>query len=289
VQDRDLNKKSLESLIKCGALDSFGHDRGYLAGNIENILAFIKQIHEKKSVSQNSLFSGTTIDMTSKIKLGPAPNATEEEKLLWEKELLGLYVTSHPFSIYQNLMKGVLTPLKDLSHQSRNQWVVVGGMIDSTKKKITRGGKAMMFAKLLDTTSSLELLIFPKTYETTADVWVEGKPVCVIGRTSEEEGDDKLFVEKAYLLTPENAPVLAKQMSFGQSHTEKSNDELKVETFEIKVSAEQVKEKADTIKSILKKYPGDKLVVLNVGGKIIKTSFVVDGSADLREELKNII
>ena len=172
VQDRDLNKKSLESLIKCGALDSFGHDRGYLAGNIENILAFVKQTNEKKSVNQNSLFSGTTIDMSSKIKLGPAPNASAEEKLLWEKELLGLYVTSHPFSVYQEIMKNVLTPLKDLSSQTRNQWVVVGGMIDSTKKKITRSGKAMMFAKLLDTTSSLELLVFPKTYETTADFLV---------------------------------------------------------------------------------------------------------------------
>ncbi len=291
VQDRDLNKKSLESLIKCGALDSFGHDRGYLAGNIENILAFVKQIHEKKSVNQNSLFAGTTIDMSSKIQLAPAPNASAEDKLLWEKELLGLYVTSHPFSIYQQIMKGVLTPLKDLSSQGRSQWVVVGGMIDSTKKKITRSGKAMMFAKLLDTTGNLELLVFPKTYETTADVWVEGKPVCVIGRTSEEEGDDKLFVEKAYLLTPENADALAKQMFFSQSHVSKPEvaDKVISEAFEIAVTAEQMKEKAEAIKNILKKYPGDKPVVLRVGERIIKTSFSVDGSDTIREELKEII
>ncbi len=303
VTDKDLNKKSLDSLIKCGALDGFGLDRGYLAGNIENILAFVKQIHEKSSLNQNSLFAGTTIDMSAKIQLVPAPNATEEEKLLWEKELLGLYVTSHPFTVYQEIMKDVLTPLKDLSSQTRNQWVVVGGMIDSTKKKITRSGKAMMFAKLLDTTSSLELLIFPKTYETTADVWVEGKPVCVIGRTGEEEGDDKLFVEKAYLLTPENAPALARQMSFrpaeqsqpfgrvSQSYSNKAPSEYKptTQTFEIIVSAEQVKAKADAIKSILKKYPGDKPVVLNVGGKIIKTSYKVESSKNLEEELGQVI
>ena len=288
VMDKDLNKKSLDSLIKCGALDCFGYDRGYLAGNIENILAFVKQIHEKTSVNQNSLFAGTNIDMSSKIQLIPMPNASAEDKLLWEKELLGLYVTSHPFSIYQEIMKDVLTPLKDLSSQTRNQWVVVGGMIDSTKKKITRSGKAMMFAKLLDTTSSLELLIFPKTYETTADVWVEGKPVCVIGRTGEEEGDDKLFVEKAYLLTPENAPALAKQTAFSQSRSAVKSVEDKENNFEIIVSAEQVKAKADEIKNILKKYPGDKPVVLNVGGKIIKTSFLVDSSEELKEELKHI-
>ncbi len=188
-------------------------------------------------------------------------------------------------------MKDVLTPLKDLSSQTRNQWVVVGGMIDSTKKKITRSGKAMMFAKLLDTTSSLELLVFPKTYETTKDIWIEGKPVCVIGRTSEEEGDDKLFVEKAYLLTPENAHGLAKQMSFGQSHITKpvSEDTPAAEVFEIVINAEQIKEKADAIKSVLKKYPGDKQVVLRVGEKIIKTSYTVDGSESIREELSEII
>lgn len=291
VQDRDLNKKSLESLIKCGALDCFGYDRGYLAGNIENILAFVKQIHEKKSVNQNSLFAGTTIDMSTKIQLAPMPDATNEEKLLWEKELLGLYVTSHPFTIYQEIMKDVLTPLKDLSSQSRNQWVVVGGMIDSTKKKITRGGKAMMFAKLLDTTNSLELLVFPKTYETTKDVWIEGKPVCVIGRTSEEEGDDKLFVEKAYLITPENASILAKQMSFSQSHASKPEPQNQaiVDAFEITVTTEEIKEKVDAIKDVLKKYPGDKPVVLKVGEKVIKTSFKVDGSEAIRAELAEII
>ncbi len=291
VKDKDLNKKSLESLIKCGALDSFGHDRGYLAGNIENILAFVKQIHEKKSSNQNSLFAGTNIDMSSKLQLSPAPNAGEEEKLLWEKELLGLYVTSHPFTIYQQIMKTILIPLKDLSSQTRNQWVVVGGMIDSTKKKITRSGKAMMFAKLLDTTSSLELLVFPKTYETTKDVWVEGRPVCVIGRTSEEEGDDKLFVEKAYVLTPENAEALTKQMSFGQNYSVKPAVENVpvVDGFEIIVSPEQLKLKADAIKEILKKYLGDKTVILKVGEKTIKTAFQVDGSGEIREELKNLL
>lgn len=290
VKDKDLNKKSLESLAKCGALDSFGHDRGLLTANIENILAFVRQTHDHGSVNQNSLFAGTAIDVASKLQLAAAPAATEAEKLAWEKELLGLYVTAHPFARYEKIMKDILVPLKDLSSQSRNQWVVVGGMIDSTKKKITRSGKPMMFAKILDTTGNLELLIFPKTYETTADVWIEGKPVCVVGRTSEEEGDDKLFVEKAYVLTPENAPALARQMTIGQNKTFRPAEKtLPNNSFEIVLSAEQIKTKAEAIKSILKKYPGNRPVVLNVGGKIIKTSYTVDGSEVMREELKAII
>ena len=293
VSHKDLNKKSLESLIKCGALDGFDYDRGFLFGNIENILSFVKQIREHSSVSQHSLFSGTSIDMSSKLKLEEKPNATEAEKLSWEKELLGFYITSHPFNAYQKIMSSVLIPLKDLSGQPRNTWVVVGGMLDSTKKKITRSGKAMMFAKLLDTTSSLELLVFPKTYETTKDIWVEGRPVCVIGRTSEEEGDDKLFVEKAYVLTPENAALLTKQMSFGKSHGTKpmldAPDKEFKEVFEITVSADQIKSKSDIIKSIFDKFPGEKQAIIKVGSKIIKTSYNVDGCEELKKELEEAL
>ncbi len=292
VTDKDLNKKSIESLIKCGALDGFGHDRGVLLANIDNLLSFVKQTRDDRQVSsQHSLFSGTSIDTVVKLKLAEAVNATEAEKLTWEKELLGLYITSHPFSFYQEQMKAALVPLKDLSSQARNQWVVVGGMIDSTKKKITRSGKAMMFVKILDTTSSLELLVFPKTYETTADVWVEGRPVCVIGRTSEEEGDDKLFVEKAYVLGKDNVGMLAHQLSMGKSAApvKESPQEKLLDTFDIFLTQEQIKNNAEVIKQILAKYPGEKKVVLRVGEKSINTSFVVSGEPGLEEELRTII
>ena len=117
--------------------------------------------------------------------------------------------------------------------------------------------------------------------------------MCVIGRTSEEEGDDKLFVEKAYLLTPENAPTLARQMAFNQNRPAPklsvSTNGADEDVFEIIVSAEQVKAKADAIKNILKKYPGNKPVVLKVGEKIIKTSYTVDDSVELKKEVSTVI
>jgi DNA polymerase-3 subunit alpha len=116
-------------------------------------------------------------------------------------------------------MKNVLTLTKDLNDHARKSWLVVGGVIDSTKKKITRSGKPMMFVNIQDTTGSLELLVFPRTYESTKDVWVEGKNVCVVGRTSEEEGDDKLFVEKAYTLPMENVVALGQQLSVNLGET----------------------------------------------------------------------
>ena len=293
VKDRDLNKKSLESLIKCGALSCFDFDRGLLLSNIENLLSFTRE-HQEQSVSrQNSLFSGSTISLSSKVRLEAAPLAIEADKLIWEKELLGVYVTAHPFTKYQQIMGSVLTPLSHLSALGRKQWVVVGGVIDSTKKKITRSGKPMMFTTIQDTSGSLELLVFPRTYETTKDAWVDGQMVCVVGRTSEQEGDDKLFVERAYVLNEANAAALTKQLAInsGEHSLRQYAPQLAEENnlgVEITVLASELKVQADAIKDILRKYPGETLVYLLVDGKKIKTSFKVEAKLELKDSLVKI-
>ena len=294
VQGRDFNKKSLESLAKCGALDTFGFDRGLLLANMDNLLGFLRQVQERSTSTQNSLFAGTKIDFTSRVRLDKAPLATENDKLTWEKELLGLYVTAHPFTYFEKVMCNSLTTIKDLSGQDRKKWVVVGGVIDSAKKKITRSGKPMMFVTIQDTSDSLELLVFPKTYEITKNVWVEGKMVCVVGRTSEEEGDDKLFVEKAYELTKENAQQLASQMTINKAPSySRAPAPAPVVAPEVGLriflTAEEIKVKADSIKNILVKFPGDTSVFLIVDNKKIKTSYKVESSSGLMEELENIL
>ncbi len=294
IHDKDLNKKSLESLIKCGAMDGFGHDRGVLLANIENLLSFVRSKQETANSKQGSLFSA--VSTATKVKMDSAQNATQEEKMGWEKELLGLFVTAHPFAFYQKTMEKVLTPIVDLPGQPRQTWVVVGGVIDSTKKKITRAGKAMMFVTIQDVTGPLELLVFPKTYETTKDVWVEGKVVCVVGKTGEEEGDDKLFVEKAYELTKENVGALTAQMAVNSGSTSIRNyvapevvEALQDEGVTIELTGEQVKKYSDDIKKILQKYSGNKIVYLSVGGKKIKTSFKVDDGEKIRGEIEKLL
>ena len=294
VRDRDLNKKSLEALIKCGAMDCFGIDRGMLLSNIENLLSFSKQIGEQQNSTQNSLFAGTAIDMTQKVKLNEATFASETEKMFWEKELLGLYVTAHPFAIYQKKLENILTPLNELQSQDRKQWVVVGGMIDKAKKKITRGGKTMMFITLADLTDNMEMLVFPKTFEQTKDVWVEGKPVVVIGRTSEEEGDDKLFVEKAYELTEHNVLALAAQLKVVNNpatpkRAENKEEILPEKRLEITLNSTESKERVAKIKELLNMYNGDVPVFLKVGDKIIKTSFSVNLESELISKLGELL
>ena len=299
VQDKDLNKKSLESLVKCGAMDSFGYDRGVLLANMDNLLSFTKGVSEGASTKQNSLFAGTAIDLNQKVKINEAVASTDNDKMLWEKELLGLYVTAHPFAPLEKIMHQVLTPLNELNAKGRNQWVMVGGVIDSAKKKITRKGDAMMFVTIQDLSGSLELLVFPRTYEATKSVWVEGRTVCVVGKTSEDEGDDKLFVEKAYELNENNAPMLALQLNSGAQTAARMssvapNREPEPNYYPesgllVSLSSAEVKEKAEAIKNILAKYPGEKLVYLSVGGNRIKTSFKVQMTAELANELEAVV
>mgnify|MGYP001587276569 FL=1 len=101
VTDKDLNKKSLESLIKGGALDNFG-ERGQLLGNIDNLLNFNKEAAKAQVNHQVSLFADAPVlNINSKIKLSPSAPVGRQEKLSWEKELLGVYITEHPFNDYK--------------------------------------------------------------------------------------------------------------------------------------------------------------------------------------------
>ncbi len=104
IRDRNLNKKSLEALIKVGALDSFGIDRGVLLGNVETLLAHNKE-HEKRPENQDSLF-GLMADTSTipTLKLAEIPPAAPIEKLTWERELLGLYLSGHPLDRYQDMI-----------------------------------------------------------------------------------------------------------------------------------------------------------------------------------------
>src|SRR3989339_626955 len=157
VDDKDLNKKSLESLIQAGALDCFSLERGQLLANSENLLRYLRQLKEKNT-AQNSLFSGTSIALDAKVRLDPAPAMTKEQKMNWEKNLLGLYLTLHPFQQYQEELKQSLTAITAVEGMARNSWVVVGGVVDSLKKKITKKGGVMLVVTIQDTTGSIELM-----------------------------------------------------------------------------------------------------------------------------------
>jgi DNA polymerase-3 subunit alpha len=205
VTDKDLNKKSLESAIKCGALDQWG-DRGIFLANIENILAFSKDIGKSANSNQASLFSmAPAILEKQKVRLDKVSHFSQQEKLSWEKELLGLYISEHPFSEFQKIISGQIVPLRRLKEVSRDMDIITAGVVIEQKKIITRAGDAMLFVKIEDQVQSVELLVFPRTLKDNPDVWQDGKVVLVHGRVSDKDQDVKFLVNKAAQVNLESA------------------------------------------------------------------------------------
>ncbi|OGH71101.1 MAG: hypothetical protein A3C90_00590 [Candidatus Magasanikbacteria bacterium RIFCSPHIGHO2_02_FULL_51_14] len=289
IQDKDLNKKSLESLIQAGALDSFGHDRGVLLANIENLLFFVRQTRERETTKQDSLFAGTAIALDAHVTLKDAPRATMDQKLHWEKELLGLYVSSHPFEYFQTVLANIAVPLAQLAEHARDAWVVVGGIAGGLKKKITKRGEVMLFATIEDVTGSVELLVFPKTYEKTTALWRDGNVLLVVGRTPKEDGDNKVFVERASELNKQNAEQIARELSFGMSVRDYAPQMQEEKTVQISLSKQEMKQSAGALKHLFSEYPGEYQVYVRVGENKIKAQSRIDWNSEVLEKLEAVV
>ena len=186
-----MNKKSLESLIKCGALDEFG-ERGLLLGNIDTILEYARENQKNVSQGQTSLFSLSPEINVSSIKMKPKPAATKKERLAWEKELLGLYVSEHPLEEYKEKLQNKVIPMVDLKNQPKNRLLSVGGLVSSMKKIMTKTGSPMLFVTIEDLTGKIEALVFPRMLEKNPTIWQEDKVLIVRGKLSDSERDNSL-------------------------------------------------------------------------------------------------
>ncbi len=200
VQDRDLNRKSLESLIKAGTFDSFKVDRGELLGNIENILVFNQAAKKNASTSQFSLFSGEK--QFSKLRLRPAEPADKKDILSWEKELLGLYITDHPINGHaaklngNGSVKNVKYALSLEKNGERSPKIILAGVISKTQKIVTKSGQPMVFATLEDLNDSIELLVFNDLLRSNPNAWQENNVVLVEGYVSWKNSDTKFICDR---------------------------------------------------------------------------------------------
>jgi DNA polymerase-3 subunit alpha len=295
VTDKDLNKKSLESMIKVGAFDCFGFDRGVLLANVPNMIYFQKHLKEKAITQQDSLFAGTDIALDTKVTMKEATPATLDQKLVWEKQLLGIYVSSHPFAKYEPLLRDAIVPCAETEGADRDSWVIVGGILEQVTKKITKKGSVMMFATLADQSGSVEMLVFPKTYEETKPVWEDGKVVAIVGKTPREEGDDKIFVESVYTLTEDNAAQVAAQLKSAYASEKKqkkqrqqggSSKEMVVELY---LTKDQLQACMEQLKALLASFPGERSVQIQIGAHAIQTGMSVDPTAEFAEAIEALL
>ena len=199
VGSRNLNRKSLESLIKCGALDRFAEDVGGRAGlliHIELLLAFHRDATTEHP--QDSLFGGMAdMDFTPTLTL---PKVVEEtpiiDKLIWEKELLGIYVSGHPLDAHAaTIAKSAFTISGINADPQPGQPIILPVMIGEVRSVLTKTGDKMAFIRFEDKTGSIEGVIFPKLFKEFAELVAPGQCLLIKGSVSNRNGETSLAIE----------------------------------------------------------------------------------------------
>jgi DNA polymerase-3 subunit alpha len=213
VKSKDLNKKSVESLIKSGALDSFGR-RDQMLGNIDRLLNYIKETHQQGANGQVSLFATMQANSTPDLVLDEVPQVDKKQLLLWEKELLGLYVSEHPFGEYSKYVKDLIIPcdkLNNYKHASNN--ICIAGLVSSVKKIMTKNNDPMLFVKLEDDVGDVEVIVFPKLYQKNSTIWREDAPLIIQGKVSDRDAEVKLLANKVFELELDKIDEIKKALS----------------------------------------------------------------------------
>lgn len=196
VTHKNLNKKSLESLIKAGALDSLGDSRGTLLANLDAALEY----HREKSygsVDQGSLFGNMTDTSTVPVlRFITTMEVSDVDRLAWEKDLLGLYISGHPLDRFKDKFKDNHNNIKKAKTEKDGAIVVIAGLIEEVKEILTKKGDKMAFVRLTDYTDSIELVVFSKILADNRELCSPEKCVAVKGRLSYRNGEPSIVVDQ---------------------------------------------------------------------------------------------
>lgn len=194
-----VNRKTIESLIKAGTFDQFG-TRGQLLASIVAIQEQANRERKNRVSGQTGLFDMFEEQQQAKRvdSLPLVEDMSHEEKLTAEKEVLGFYFSSHPMSrIAQNLEKLGAVPIATLTKELLTQRVTVCGTISTVKKIFTKANnQEMAFIKLSDVGGAIELVVFPKTYARTSQLWQQDQIVLVAGKLDEKEERMTILVDE---------------------------------------------------------------------------------------------
>lgn len=321
VPAKILNKKTIESLAFGGAMDAFG-ERRQIGLNVENIADFAKTADSSVMVGQAGLFDSMGDEAPSDhLKLEELEPATDTQKLAWEKEYLGLYVSSHPLVGLSQYFQRKVIPFEKLHIKTVGSPIKVGGMITGIRKISTKKGDMMAIIQLEDTTGKGEVVAFPKSYAKTASELIEGRILIVHGKLDKRMGDMQVVVDNVEGMTLEELQKEAKKEGLwtedekiarpsrqdvedaeiaeaedvldveGGEVTELENDNLfsNPEAHQIFLPRDMDKDFYTGLKVLLEKHPGKDELELVIGGKVLPLPMKVEWSEALESEVSEMI
>ena len=239
VSTQKVNKRVWESLIKSGAFDELG-DRSDLLYNLETLLAFASKLQKEALSGQTDLFGGMSemADIQPTISLQTAPTKfTEKEQLMWERELLGLYISAHPLDNYDAYFEEQTIPLARMKPEIDGKKVTIGGLVSTVRTIVTKSGTKMAFVGLEDKTNEAEVIVFPNLYEQVGAKLVQDAVIRVSGKASARDRDGNLGSE-AKMIADEISVVTDQELRDYESTGRK----MEAPKMSSKVKAERVAE-----------------------------------------------
>jgi DNA polymerase III subunit alpha len=312
VQHKDLNKKSIEAMAKVGALDEFAERKAIIA-SVETVITHSKNFDKLQNNSQSSLFGSEDLKLPP-IKLEKVTPATQNERLGWEKELVGLYISDHPVRPYRDYFQHMAVPIRNIDARHVGQSISVGGVISKIKKIYLKNGKEMMFVGIEDTDSAMEILVFPKTLEATGSIWQEERIILASGKISDKDGSFKLLCDSVKTVNADELQNFQRILNTQKKNGHSPKPAENYSPAEIKSSIVSDKNKnsqenpgdekkkltiflpSDFEKEVLRKFSqffdncesGNTKIYLSIGSTKIETPYQIKDFSGLLEDLEKI-
>ena len=273
-----LNKRSLEALIKAGAFESCGHSRQGLLGVAEQIVDQISNRRKEADMGIQTLFGeldANTDGFDEKIEI-PDAEVDQKTMLAWEKEMLGLYVSSHPlYGVEASLRQATDCSIADAPNQpqrddGKDAFLTLGGVVSNLQRKFTRAGDAMAVFELEDLQSSIEVTVFPRTMSEHGHQLDDDAVLLVGGRIDNRDDEPKFLANRLTYFEPKSGP-----------------SELR-----LTIPSHQVSDKLVTdLKTLLSEHPGDTAVFLHLGKQTVRLpdNFRVNPANGLAGELRVLL
>lgn len=315
VSTSKFNKKAWESLIKSGGFDEFGN-RSDLLFNLETIQGFASKVQKEALSGQVDLFGEMLTDDSAvrrsmTLQTAPAKH-TSKERLTWERELLGLYISAHPLDEYDAYLSEQTVPLMSLVQEMDGKKTTVGGIITSVRSIITKSGTKMAFVAIEDKTGESELIVFPDLYKQVGPSLAIDAVIRSNGRLNAKDRDGNLTSD-VKLIADDVVFVSEKELREYESHGVKMTAPKKAQNIVVTKKIEKKvapptarpeapllqqlyvhvknpddQDKLRFIRSISAKFPGMTEVVLVLGDtekSAIRLPFKVERSDTLIGEL----
>jgi DNA polymerase-3 subunit alpha len=307
-----INRKVVENLAKAGAFDSLCELNKILEG-LDEIVSFIGAVHRQANAGQDGLFGADEVSTHYELRLADVPPIDERQKLEWEKELLGIYLSNHPMKEVAKALGAAVQPLASINSRLHNQKVRVAGLVSTIRTILTKNNEPMDFVGLEDATHNLELIVFPRTHQTYKDLLVEGNVLIVDGFVSSKDGrrqdssegsvEMKILAENIWLFTdqipdlPRFEPQKRRERRPGETARPWRGDQpansANQNQLTITLPSHLPKEILGYVRDILAAHPGEAAVIIQVpdGESIrqITAKSRVKISADLRDKLAAVL